>query len=236
MTPSLFYGKEILIANTWCQLRVYPISTEFSVLEARKKSEGMTTRLIGSLVMVHSDDDGLIVPPRIATSQIVILPVIHKEETKKEVLGFCHSLAGELRHIHYDGRPLSVYVDEREMGGVDKLWGWVKKGVPLRLEIGPKDIARNGVTLFRRDLPPRESKQITREEMLQNVTKILDEMQHNLFTKAKTFRDANLKKIDSKEEFYQFFTPKNKEKARDSRRLCLHPLVRRARHRRSSAR
>jgi prolyl-tRNA synthetase len=175
-------------------------------------SWGSTTRLIGSLVMVHSDDDGLILPPRIATSHIVILPVIHKEETKKEVMGFCHSLAGELRHIHYDGRPLSVYVDEREMGGGDKLWGWVKKGVPLRLEIGPKDIARNGVTLFRRDLPPRESKQITREEMLQNVTKILDEMQHNLFTKAKTFRDAHLKKIDSKEEFYQFFTPQNKEK------------------------
>lgn len=175
-------------------------------------SWGMTTRMIGALVMTHSDDDGLILPPKIAMSQIVILPVIHKEETKKEVMGYCHSLAGELRHVLYDGKPLSVFVDEREMGGGDKLWSWVKKGVPLRLEIGPRDMAAGNVTVARRDRAPRETQQLSRQELVSTVTNILDEIQTGLFERAKTFRDQHVKKIDSKEEFYAFFTPKNAEK------------------------
>ncbi len=175
-------------------------------------SWGMTTRMIGALVMTHSDDDGLILPPKIAMSQIVILPVIHKEETRKDVMGYCHSLAGELRHILYDGKPLSVFVDEREMGGGDKLWSWVKKGVPLRLEIGPRDMAAGNVTVARRDRAPRETQQLSRQALVSSVTNILDEIQTGLFERAKKFRDQHVKKIDSKEEFYAFFTPKNAEK------------------------
>ena len=99
-------------------------------LYAWTTSWGMTTRMIGALVMTHSDDDGLILPPRIASSHIVLLPVIHKEETRKEVISYCQSLAGQLRHVQYDGRPLSVIVDERDMRGGDKTWSWIKKGVP----------------------------------------------------------------------------------------------------------
>ncbi len=175
-------------------------------------SWGVTTRLVGALVMAHSDDDGLVLPPKIAPMHLVILPVIHKEETKKEVLAYCHSLAGALRHIHYEGKGLSVFVDEREMGGGDKLWSWVKKGVPLTLEIGPRDMASGNLTLSRRDKVPRKTEQISREKLLETVTELLDEMQNNLFQRAKNFQKDNLKKIDSKEEFYAFFTPKNAEK------------------------
>ncbi|MBI2742876.1 MAG: proline--tRNA ligase [Chlamydiales bacterium] len=175
-------------------------------------SWGCSTRLVGALIMSHSDDDGLILPPKIASAHIVILPVIHKPESKQEVLGYCHSLAGELRHIHYDGRPLTVLVDEREMGGGDKLWSWVKKGVPLRLEIGPRDIANGKLSLFRRDRPAREAIGITRQELSSTVTSILDEIQNGLFERALSMRTAHMKKIDSKKEFYDFFTPKNEEK------------------------
>jgi prolyl-tRNA synthetase len=181
-------------------------------LYAWTTSWGMTTRMIGALVMTHSDDDGLILPPRIASSHIVILPVIHKEETRQEVMSYCHSLAGELRHVHYDGRPLSVIVDERDMRGGDKTWSWIKKGVPLRLEIGPRDIANNSLGIMRRDRSAKETTQMSREELVANVTNILDEMQKGLLQKARSFRDAHIKKIDTKEEFYAFFTPKNSEK------------------------
>lgn len=175
-------------------------------------SWGVTTRLIGALVMTHGDDDGLVLPPRIASSQIVIIPVIHKEETRQEVISYCQSLATALRQIPYYGRNLSVHIDERDMRGGEKVWSWIKKGVPLRIEIGPRDIASDKLTLARRDLPHKASFAKGREELLASVVEILEEIQENLYKKAVDFRDAHIKKIDTKEEFYAFFTPKNKDK------------------------
>jgi prolyl-tRNA synthetase len=161
--------------------------------------------------MTHSDDDGLILPPRIASSHIVILPVIHKEETKAEVLSYCHSLAGQLRHLQYEGRALNVIVDEREMRGGDKLWSWVKKGVPMRIEVGPRDIAGNRLPVTRRDRGHRDFIHQSREELLSTVIDQLEDIQQTLFNRARQFRDAHIKKIDTKEEFYSFFTAKNKD-------------------------
>jgi prolyl-tRNA synthetase len=174
-------------------------------------SWAITTRLIGAMIMIHGDDDGLVLPPRVASSHIVIIPVIHKEESKQEVLSYCHALAGQLRHIHYFGRSLNVIVDEREMRGGEKVWSWIKKGVPLRIEIGPRDIASNTLGIARRDRAPKETTSKTREELLATVTQLLDEVHTCIYEKARNFRDANIKKIDTKEEFYAFFTPKNKE-------------------------
>lgn len=174
-------------------------------------SWGMTTRMIGALVMTHSDDDGLILPPRIASAQIVIIPVLHKEETKKEVLEACKSLAEELRKISYFGYPLQVVLDERDLRGGDKVWSWIKKGVPLRLEIGPRDVANGKVCMTRRDRPHKEVSVLDREEFIQNVPSILDQMHEGLYQKALAFRESHTHKINTKEEFYKFFTPKNPE-------------------------
>ncbi|MBY0528967.1 MAG: proline--tRNA ligase [Rhabdochlamydiaceae bacterium] len=174
-------------------------------------SWGMTTRLIGALVMGHSDDDGLVLPPRVASAHVVLLPVIHKEETKAEVLAYCHSLAGQLRHLSYHGRPLVVHVDEREMRGGDKTWSWIKKGIPLRIEVGPRDIAADKLMVARRDKAHRDTTPLSREELLGQVTEILDQMQRSIYERALHFRNAHLKKIDTKEEFYAYFTPKNAE-------------------------
>jgi prolyl-tRNA synthetase len=168
-------------------------------------SWGTTTRLIGSLVMTHSDDDGLVLPPKIAPAHIVIVPVIHKEESRSEVMGYCHSLAGELRHVLYDGKPLSVIVDERDMRGGDKVWSWIKKGVPLRLEIGPRDIAGDQLMIARRDKPHRETVTLSRGHFVAKVSDLLDEIQNSLYEKAVAFREAHTHKIDTKEEFYRFF-------------------------------
>lgn len=174
-------------------------------------SWGSTTRLIGAMIMAHSDDDGLVLPPRVASSQVVLIPVIHKEETKQEVLSYCHSLAKELRKLYYHGHPLSVVIDEREMRGGEKVWSWVKKGIPLRVEIGPRDIAADRLPVTRRDRGVKEATHQSRQELIKTLLEQLDDIQNTLYQRALAFRDSHIKRIDSKEEFYAFFTPKNKE-------------------------
>jgi len=182
-----------------------------SVKHAWTTSWGMTTRMIGALVMTHSDDDGLVLPPRIASSHIVIIPVIHKEETKAEVLNYCHSLAKELREIQYFGRGLHVTLDERDLRGGEKAWSWIKKGVPVRIEIGPRDVAAGKICVLRRDKAHKEMTSLSKEEFTGSVVSILDEIQEGIYQKALAFRNKNTHKIDSKEEFYKFFTSKNVE-------------------------
>ena len=105
-------------------------------------SWGMSTRLVGTLVMAHADDDGLVLPPRIASTQIVILPITPKEETRAAVLEACDKLAHALREKRYVDLPIEVEVDRRDLGGGVKNWEWIKKGVPLRVEIGPRDLEK----------------------------------------------------------------------------------------------
>lgn len=174
-------------------------------------SWGVTTRLIGSLIMTHSDDDGLVLPPRVASAHLVIIPIIHKEENRDEVLNYCRALVAELRLIQYDGKPLVIILDERDMRGGDKVWGWINKGVPLRLEIGPRDIANDSFGVARRDKPHKEKVSLSRAALVAKIADILDEMQKELYQKALAFREKNTRKIDSKEEFYAYFTPKNTE-------------------------
>lgn len=175
-------------------------------------SFAVTTRLIGALIMTHSDDDGLVLPPRIASAHIVILPVLHKEEVREEVLKYCHKLAEELKSQTYHGQNLEVIIDERDLRGGEKTWNWIKKGIPVRLEVGPRDIAEGKVCLMRRDKGVKDKQFISQDECVQNMTTLLDEIQQGIYDRALAYRDANIVKIDDKDEFYAFFTPKNKEK------------------------
>ena len=172
-------------------------------------SWGVTTRLIGALIMTHSDDDGLILPPKIASSHIVLLPVIHKEEKREEVLSYCKSLAEELRNLAYAGRSLEVIIDTRDLRGGEKLWSWIKKGIPIRIEVGPRDIEQDLLPLSRRDCPHREKKTFSKQNLLSSIRDILDSIQDTLLQRALDFRDTHTHKIDTKEDFYAFFTPKN---------------------------
>ncbi|HOW72537.1 MAG TPA: proline--tRNA ligase [Phycisphaerae bacterium] len=182
------------------------------LVHAWTTSWGVSTRLIGAMIMTHGDDDGLVLPPRLAPAHVVILPVIHKEETKAEVLGYCARLAEELRAVTYEGRPVQVEIDTRELRGGEKTWSWVKKGIPMRLEIGPRDIAEDSVFVARRDKTAKERIGQKRTEFVATVTRQLDEIQQVLLDRARTLRDQHTRRINSKEEFYAYFTPKNAEK------------------------
>jgi prolyl-tRNA synthetase len=175
-------------------------------------SWGVSTRLIGTLIMAHGDDDGVVLPPKIAPSHVVILPVVPKEETRAAVLAAAHQLAAELRTIRYHGDPLRVEVDARDVNGGTKNWEWIKKGVPLRLELGPRDIEKGSVAVARRDRAHKEKTFPSTSELLGSVTAILDEIQDGLLARATAYRNENTVRIDTKEEFYAFFTPKNEDK------------------------
>jgi prolyl-tRNA synthetase len=167
-------------------------------------SWGVSTRLIGGLVMTHSDDDGLILPPRLAPSQIVILPIIPKEEHRAGVMEACVSLQKELKALHWvDEKHLEVELDDRDIRGGEKTWQWIKKGIPLRVEIGPRDLEKGSVFLGRRDTGDKRS--MAREEFVAKVTGLLDEMQDGLFARARDFREANSRQIDSEADFRDFF-------------------------------
>ncbi len=175
-------------------------------------SWGVSTRLIGAIVMTHGDDDGLVVPPRVAPAHVAILPVVHKEEHRGVVLEFCERVKKELESRLFDGLPVRVELDLREMRGGDKVWDWIKKGVPLRLEIGPRDVAQDAVFVGRRDNPPRERQSLPRAEFVARIADLLADIQSNLLTKARAFRDQYTVRLDSKADFYDFFTPKDPEK------------------------
>jgi prolyl-tRNA synthetase len=172
-------------------------------------SWGMSTRLVGTVIMAHADDDGLVLPPRIAPTHIIILPITPKEETRARVLEACDKLAQQLRAVRYADAPIEVEVDRRELGGGVKNWEWIKKGVPLRVEIGPRDLEKGSVAVSRRDQPAKAKQFIAMEEFVGQASELLSSIQQNLYERAKEFRDANTRTIDSKEQFYDFFTPKN---------------------------
>jgi prolyl-tRNA synthetase len=175
-------------------------------------SWGMTTRMVGTVVMMHSDDDGLVLPPRIAPTQIVILPITPKEETRVKVLETCDALALQLRGNHFADAPLEVEVDRRDLGGGVKNWEWIKKGVPIRVEIGPRDLEKNSVEVSRRDQPIKSKETMSMQEFAANAPAILMSIQQNLYDRAKKFQEENTCVIESKKELYDFFTAKNPSK------------------------
>jgi prolyl-tRNA synthetase len=170
-------------------------------------SWGVSTRLIGALIMTHADDDGMVIPPKLAPSQAVILPIYRDEETRVQVLEYCNRLKAELTSIAYAERAVEVHIDDRDLRGGEKKWYHVKRGVPLRIEVGPKDIAKDAVFLARRD--NGQSTSIARTELIATFTAILDDMQGNLFERAKRLQTENTVTLTSEKQFRDYFTPKN---------------------------
>lgn len=177
-------------------------------------SWGMTTRLIGSLIMCHGDDDGLRLPPRIAPKQIVIIPFIPKPELEAQVLAYAEHIASLLKNQIFHGRPLSVIVDKRDRRGGEKNWEWIKKGIPLRIEVGPRDLENQVVTLARRDRSHKDKIQIEVGRLSGEVLRILSEIQDAYYQAALTYRDAHLyHHIENFDQLHQFFSVKNEEKS-----------------------
>ncbi len=176
-------------------------------MHAWTTSWGVSTRLVGGMVMTHSDDDGLVIPPRLAPAHVVIIPVTFKADDPQAVMDYCNSLRDELRKIDFVDRRIEVEIDDRDIRGGEKTWQWIKRGAPIRLEIGPRDMADDSVFMARRDKSHKDKKGVKRSEFLDTVTTILQEMQDGMFNRALEFQQSNTAVIDTKEDFELFFAP-----------------------------
>ena len=174
-------------------------------------SWGASTRLIGGLIMTHGDDNGVVLPPKIASAHVVLLPIYRTEAEKSAVMTYVGEISEKLRKILYHDRPLRVEVDDRDIGGA-RGWEWIKKGIPIRIEIGPRDIAKDALMMARRDRSPKEKQSLSKSVFLETIPSILDEIQQGLFDRALAFQKAYTRPIDDPSEFNAFFTPKNTDK------------------------
>ena len=175
-------------------------------------SWGVSTRLIGAVIMAHGDDDGLVLPPRIAPTQVLIIPIIPKEEHREGILKACAELAEKIGQQDFHRDAVRVEVDKRDIQGGNKTWEWIKKGVPLRVEIGPRDQEAGTVFVGRRDKGPKEKQSYPKDAFAAEVPALLQAIQDGILARAEAFRQEHTRVIDSKEEFYAFFTPQNAEK------------------------
>lgn len=156
-------------------------------------SWGVSTRLVGGLIMTHGDETGLVLPPRVAPIQVVIVPIF-KQDTKDTVVGKARDLASQLKPF------ARIHIDDRENYSPGwKFNQWEMKGVPLRLEIGPKDIEKNQCVLVRRD--NREKEFIPLDELETKLPALLDTIQKNMLERARTYRDENTHTVSNFEEF-----------------------------------
>jgi prolyl-tRNA synthetase len=171
-------------------------------------SWGVSTRLIGGLIMAHSDDDGLVLPPKIAPVQIVILPIIRKEQDAADVMAYCEQLKTQLCAQFYHHEPVRVDIDARDINGGEKLWHHIKRGVPIRLEIGPRDIANDSVFVSRRDQIAKKFS-LSRQQFIAELPQLLEEMQQSLYDRALTFQKNHSHHFTNLHEFQDFFGQDN---------------------------
>jgi prolyl-tRNA synthetase len=177
-------------------------------------SWGVSTRLIGGLLMTHSDDDGFVLPPKLAPAHAVIIPIFRSDDERARVLEYCRKVAAELRAQRFADAPVRVLVDERDERGGEKVWQWVRKGVPLRLEIGPRDMDKDAVFVARRDRAPKDKQSIARTEFVATVGATLSAIQDGLFARARAFRDEHARRIDDRDDFYRFFASEREEEGK----------------------
>ena len=172
-------------------------------------SWGVSTRLIGGMIMTHADDDGMIMPPRLAPQHVVLLPLIKKEEEREQIMAYVESVAASLRALRFHERDVEVRIDKRDLSPGEKGWGWVKKGIPVRVEVGMRELENDALFVAWRDADKKEAQ--PRGEFIDGFIARLDQMQQTLLDRALQFRDTHTQEIDEYADFERFFTPENKK-------------------------
>jgi prolyl-tRNA synthetase len=182
------------------------LNKENNLEHAWTTSWGMSTRIIGGLIMTHSDDDGLVLPPRIASIHVVILPIYKNDTDRTNVLEYCNKLKLSLATQTFHGLNIIAHIDDKDIPGGEKKWSWTKKGVPLKIEIGMRDIEKNSFFVTRRDMASSDKQSFTSEEFCAQATSLLNDIQQNLFKRAADFQAANSQEVENLDQFKSVFT------------------------------
>jgi prolyl-tRNA synthetase len=175
-------------------------------------SWGVSTRLIGGVIMTHGDDDGLRMPPKIAPRQIVIVPMLRDKPEDKELLDYCAALEKELK-----AKGIRALVDAKPVKSAEKRWNWVRRGAPVIVEIGGRDAAGGNVTFMRRDKLRDGDKIVShtqpRADFVAGAPALLDDIQAQLYAEAKARLDGNIvTDIESFDQLADYFgTPESDE-------------------------
>ena len=160
-------------------------------------SWGLSTRMVGGVVMTHGDDDGLRLPPVIAPQQVVIVPMLRDKPEDAELLVYGETLVKQLREKMALGEPVRALLDKKNIRSTEKRWNWVRRGAPIIVEIGPRDMANGQVTFMRRDQlrdgDKIKSLSMARDVFVDAVPPMLAEIQANLFAEAKQRLDSNIR-------------------------------------------
>ena len=165
-------------------------------------SWGVSTRLMGALIMAHSDNNGLLIPPKLAPIQVVMIPIYKGEDELKAILEKMDQMAAELKQ-----RGISVKIDDRDnVRSGFKFSEYELKGVPLRIAMGPRDLANGTVEIMRRDTLQKQT--VPAEGIADLAVELMDEIQKGIFAKALKFREDNTTKVDTYEEFKQVLETK----------------------------
>jgi prolyl-tRNA synthetase len=173
-------------------------------------SWGVSTRLIGGLIMTHADDEGMVVPPRIAPYQVVFVPVLKKEADEAAIMEYIEKIAAKVKKLTPFGEKIRIKIDKRAKQSVDKFWEWTKKGAPIICEIGMRDVEGSNLMVKER-IRLGEKKIVSVDEFVSNISAQLEGIQSEMFAKAKAFRDANIRTdIQTPEEFRKLFANQNK--------------------------
>jgi prolyl-tRNA synthetase len=165
-------------------------------------SWGVSTRLMGALIMAHSDDEGLVLPPKLAPIHVVIVPIFRNDEELNKVTAAIDPIIKSLRQLGY-----AVKFDNRDTHKPGfKFAEWELKGVPVRLAIGPRDLENGTVEVARRDTKTKETRRL--QDMADEIPKLLDAIQDNMFQKALAFRNSLITEVNSYEEFKRMLDEK----------------------------
>lgn len=189
------------------------LGTDGQLKHAWTTSWGVSTRMMGSLFMTHSDDDGLVLPPAVAPYQVVIIPIT-RDENADALNAYSEKLGNLLRDA-----GVRVLVDTSDMRAPDKMWKWIKRGVPLRAEIGSREMEENTVTITRRDLGKSSKRTISDSDFLKEVKNILKQIQQDMYdsvvernkTMVHDVADLNELKVALEDGRIGFFRIKNEQ-------------------------
>lgn len=164
-------------------------------------SWGLSTRSIGGVIMTHSDDDGMIIPPRVAPTQVMIIPFIKDESTAGPIIEKAQELGKRLKAI-----GIRAKVDASEKRTPDKMWDAIKKGVPIRAELGQRELEQGQITFIRRDIGKDSKQTVGFDEFVNKMQPTLDEIHAALYKRAYDFSRARVKQVSSVADIKNFFT------------------------------
>ena len=185
------------------------LSNDKTEKHAWTTSWGVSTRMVGGLIMGHSDDNGLVLPPKIAPIQVRIIPIFKNEETKNTVMSYVEEFKSSLEEEYFNNSQIIVDIDDRDLRGGEKYWASIKEGIPVTIEIGPRDVKENKVFVTNRVFGPGNKNSIDKDEFKKSLSGMLEDIQSTQSAKIQNQLDNCIVEINDKDSFNNLFKKKS---------------------------